>query len=440
VASFVACALVSGTSTAAAAPTTVSVRIEGRTQTLFEGPILTEGHAVRSFKGDGGSEAEDLAEHACDGTNNGRNAVPGATPTAASVDAMELGGETRAMAGQWYPGFDDYLVKQWGSEDQNAEAGGRSWGLLVNNVYAGVGGCQYELGPDNEVLWIYNAFVSRPVLALFAADDRYSSGVRPLTATAAQGKPFEVEVLALEDAIEGVPPAEPERTGATPFKGAIVAPLTTSAKGFETVQLENPEAVTTDPQGRATVTFSTPGWHRLKAGGPLNEETGEEEVVRSNRLDVCVPGPGQSACGAPPPEDEIRTPPRYIAASSDSGAQAPAGGGAGGGGGSEGPAGAGTLAAGTSGLPARIVVERLSPTLLIVKLTRPGTFVVKLAWRARGGRSERWISFKTIRARALRAGRVSIRLPKLKRGTYRVTIEAPAARPVSRTLRVHGRG
>ena len=55
----VACALAIPTGLAAAATTKLSVRIEGRTGTLFEGPILTEGHAVHSYKGAGGSEAED---------------------------------------------------------------------------------------------------------------------------------------------------------------------------------------------------------------------------------------------------------------------------------------------------------------------------------------------------------------------------------------------
>src|SRR5689334_22350924 len=85
----VACALAIPAGAAAAPTTKLDVRIEGRTGTLFEGPIVSEGHAVRSYKGAGGSEAEDLAEHHCDGTNNGRHPSPGPTPTAAGVDAME---------------------------------------------------------------------------------------------------------------------------------------------------------------------------------------------------------------------------------------------------------------------------------------------------------------------------------------------------------------
>lgn len=298
---------------AQAAPVAVNVRIEGRSKTLFEGPILTEGHAVSSYKGDGGDEAEDLAEHPCDGINelDPENTDPGATATASSLDAMNLIGETQAMAGQWYPGFNDYFVKQWGSEAENAEADGRSWGILVNNVFTSVGGCQYQLSTGDEGLWVYNAFEFRPVLALLASGASYSRGERPLTATAQLGRPFGLEVLAYEDEAEDVPPAQPEATGAVPVAGAAIAPALTSAKGFEQLELDSPQTVTTDARGQASITFTTPGWHRLKAGAPVNVESGEEEAIRSNRLDVCVPPAGASDCGEPPAEDRLRVPPRY---------------------------------------------------------------------------------------------------------------------------------
>jgi hypothetical protein len=300
-------------SAAQATPTEVNVRIEGRTQTLFEGPILTEGHDVSSYKGAGGEETEDLAEHPCDGVNalDPGNTEPEPVPTAASIDAMNTIGETNAMAGQWYNGFNDYFVKQWGAEEENAESEGRSWGILVNNVFTSVGGCQYQLDTGDEVLWTYNAFEARPFLALFAAGADYAGGDRPLTATAHLGKPFQVEVLSYEDDTEDIPPAHPERTGASPFTGAEIAPVLTSKKGLEKLDLESPEAVTSDSEGKASITFTTPGWHRLKAGGPIEAETQEEEVIRSNRLDVCVPAEGASGCGEPPAEDRLRVPPRY---------------------------------------------------------------------------------------------------------------------------------
>ena len=294
-----------------ASPKQVDVRIEGRTQTLFEGPILTEGHDVSSFKADGGNGPEDLAEHPCDGINSldPQNTTPGPTPTAASVDGMNLIGETQAMAGQWYSGFDDYFVKQWGSEAENAESEGKSWGVLVNFVFTSVGGCQYELKEGNESLWVYNAFSSRPILALYPAD--YSGSKLTLTATAELNKPFTVEVEDVGDNGEGSPPEEPARGKFTPFEGADVSPVTTNEKGFEKVDTESPATVKTEADGKASITFTEPGWHRIKATVP-SAHGGEETAVRSNRLDVCVPAEGQSGCGPEPAEDQVRVP-SYLA-------------------------------------------------------------------------------------------------------------------------------
>ncbi|MGH2853309.1 MAG: prenyltransferase/squalene oxidase repeat-containing protein [Solirubrobacteraceae bacterium] len=279
---------------AQATPTQVTVRIEGKTETLFEGPIWTEGHDVLA--------SSDTKARPCDGINplDPQNKTPGPTPTAASVDAMSIIGET--FDGQWYPGYNDYFITRWGPDLQ---AGGMSWGVLVNNVFTDVGGCQYELSAGDEGLWAYNAFGGKPYLALFAVDASYTSGTRPLTATAELGKPFEVEVVNYSDDKEDNPPASPERTGSAPFAGADVSPVKTSAKGFEKVEVESPRTVKTNAQGKATLVFQTTGWHRIKATA---SSEGIENVIRSNRLDVCVPPSGATGCGEPPPEDHVRTP------------------------------------------------------------------------------------------------------------------------------------
>jgi sugar lactone lactonase YvrE len=423
--------------------TAVNVRIEGKTKALFEGPIWTEGHDVHSAEPDGNA-AEDTEEHPCDGIDqlDPQNQEPAPTPTAAAVDTMELIGEAEAMAGQWYPGFNDYFVKRWGAEEENAEHEGKSWGILVNNVFTDVGGCQYQLHDGNEVLWIYSAFQSRPILGLFAAGEHYSSGARPLTATAELDRPFEVEVDAYDDHGEGQPLATPERTPADtePYEGAEVAPVQTSAKGFETVQRESAETVPTNSEGRASITFTTPGWHRIMAGTPLRALTKEEaeqgaipeeEAIRSNRLDVCVPAPGQTGCGEPPVEDQVRTPPRYLEAHHK---ETPA-------------AGPSTTPPATSsstqtpthtanGPVTGLTVESISPARLLLKLTAAGVATVKIA-RLRGrGHHRRWRTMKTITARASRAGQVEVKLPHLSPGSYRVSITFPGAKTVVKTLTV----
>jgi len=263
---------------AQAVPAEVNVRIEGRSETLFEGPILTDGHAVQA--------ASDAEAHHCDGTNNGAHPAPGPTPTAAGVDAMSILGED--FDGLWYapPSFDDYFIKRWGPDGQDLGKG-EFWGILVNNVFTSVGGCQYQLDGGDEVLWAYNAVGGRPLLALFPA--AYSGGARPLTATAELNQPFEIEVDSYEDGNEGVPPASPERTGANPFTGAEVAPVVAGPGGFESVETDDPEAVVTGADGRASIVFDQPGWHRIKA--TVSDSAGGESAIRSNRLDVCVPEP-----------------------------------------------------------------------------------------------------------------------------------------------------
>jgi hypothetical protein len=276
---------------AQAAPTEVGARIEGQSETFFEGPILTEGHDIASATGN-------TEEHECDGTNNKAHTTPGATPTTAAADAMSIIGET--FSGQWYAGYDDFLITRWGPQAEGEGA----WHLVVNNVFTNVGGCQYELAAGDEVLWVYKESGTEPLLALLPVAAAYTSGPRPLIETATLGEPFEVEVLEYADNAEDKPPAMPERAGSSPLQGAEVAPVSTSTKGFESVQVSNAETVETDADGKASITFTKAGWHRIKAISVDSE--GHELAIRSNRLDVCVPVKGSSGCGALEPEDKVR--------------------------------------------------------------------------------------------------------------------------------------
>ncbi len=430
--------------------TRVNVRIEGKTKTLFEGPIWTEGHDVHSAEPDGNT-AEDTKEHPCDGINSldPQNLEPGPTPTASSVDAMELIGETEAMAGQWYPGFNDYFVKRWGSEEENAEREGKSWGVLANNVYTDVGGCQWQLHNGDEALWIYNAFQSRPILGLFVANEHYSSGTRPLTATAELGQPFQVEVAAYGDHGEGQPPATPERTPAdsTPYEGAEVAPVQTSAKGFETVQRESTETVTTNSEGKTSITFTTPGWHRIMAGTPLRALTKEEQeegvipeeaAIRSNRLDVCVPAAGETGCGELPAEDQTRTPSRYFHKDEEQPPEQPSG-----------PSTSGPPAPSASNAPTTqpSTGGPAAPTKTLARINivgrqlkldfnAAGKATIQIARQTGRGRHRHWVLTKRFTVRATKAGTIQIKLPRLAPGVYRLTVSPLGAKSIVKTLTV----
>jgi hypothetical protein len=268
---------------ASAERTFVQVRVVGSTETLFEGPVWTEGHDIKA--------SSDTEERPCDGIDplDPENVTPGATPTAAAVDGMAILDES--FDGVWYSGLQDYLITRWGPESSP------SWGVFVNGTLLEVGGCQYELHEDDEVLWSAGS-MTRPLLGLFA--EGAGVGSPTLTAQAALNVPFTVEVGAdTPKARKQVPPLE--RSDFAAKIGATVAPVQTAANGFETPLTEAAEAATTNAEGKASITFTSSGWHRIMATAP--------GTVRSNRLDVCVPAPATQGCGVPPAEDEPRRAP-----------------------------------------------------------------------------------------------------------------------------------
>jgi hypothetical protein len=207
-------------SIAFATPVPVKLRIEGKTHTIFEGTIKTEGHVVTTQSG---------GTHKCDGTNLGANPVPGATPTAAVDTAAAKYGFT--WDGSWYEGFEDYFVERIGDSPQEGNA---YWGVLVNYEFTPVGGCQQEVNKGEEVLWAWNAFEVSHFLKLKKA--KHSA-----------------DTVIVTDGLTG-----------EPIEGATVGPV------------NNGPGVTTNAQGEATLSFTTPGKHRVKAE--------RSDSIRSNSL------------------------------------------------------------------------------------------------------------------------------------------------------------
>lgn len=260
----------------ARAATNVNVRIEGKEETIFEKTIPVSVKKIEA--------SSDTQERNCDGVNelDPENVAPGVTPTLASAEAMESIGET--FDGQWYDGFGDYFVTRWGPDAQDNSLSAW-WGILVNQVFTSVGGCQKQLHENDEVLWVWDAFSSRPMLALYPEAAHYVEGPRPTRITVGPGEPVAVEVVSWPAGGESSTPEVPSRTGSSPYAGAEVAPVVVNAKGFQRVDTASPEATVSDADGKSTFTFSTPGIHRLKATGPFGAEN---SVVRSNALEVCV--------------------------------------------------------------------------------------------------------------------------------------------------------
>jgi hypothetical protein len=270
------------TTAALAGPTELTVRVEGKEKTLFEGPILTEGHDLQA--------ASDSQTRRCDATNNNAHPEAMATPTAAAADAMEMTGQ--AWDGSWFDGYDDYYLTQFGPDHEDLGAG-QYWGILVNGVFTPVGGCQYGDRAGDEVLWAYDAFSGRRFLWLAAAGDNTAAPRTPLpTAYVEVGQPLSLLVESYEG---GGSPTERAA-------GITVAPVETDpVNGDQTVEVADPSAVLTDGEGAAEITFATTGWHRIKA----QKEAG---FIRSNRLDVCVEPEGGGGCGPAPADAQLRTP------------------------------------------------------------------------------------------------------------------------------------
>lgn len=193
---------------ASAAPVSVNLRVEGATQTIFDGPVTTDGHAITTPAGGG--------PHPCDGTNGGASTTPGPVATAALDDGARINGF--GWDATWSAGFSDFLVLQVGGESQTST---QFWGYLLNFAFPTVGGCQQKVNQGDEVLWVFDAFNKTRALKL--------SG--PSSATT--GAPVTVQVV---DGADG-----------SPQPAATVNGSPTGA------------------DGRATLSFAAPGIYRLKA-------------------------------------------------------------------------------------------------------------------------------------------------------------------------------
>ncbi|MFD7105994.1 DUF4430 domain-containing protein [Streptomyces celluloflavus] len=126
---------------AAAAPVTVHLTVTGPGSVLYNADLKTTGHTVTTASG---------GTHICDGTNNGANPSPGATPTAALDDAAHAAGFT--WDGTWYASFNDYLVASIAGHAGGSEA---YWNIAVNGVATPVGGCQFRIADGDSVAFTW---------------------------------------------------------------------------------------------------------------------------------------------------------------------------------------------------------------------------------------------------------------------------------------------
>ena len=199
--------------TALAAPAAPIVRVEGATQTIFEGPVTTDGHAVTTQSG---------GTHPCDGTNDADDPVFGPTPTGALDDAARLGGFT--WDADWFDSFQDFLVKRVAQDSATAT---QFWGLYVNYASPSKGGCQLLVRNGDEVLYAFDAFSKAHALKLTGPG------------AARTGAPVNVTVT---DGFNGSPQASATVAGA-PTGPDGVATLTFPERGIYRLKAERPDSI-----------------------------------------------------------------------------------------------------------------------------------------------------------------------------------------------------
>jgi hypothetical protein len=156
---------------AAADPVSVNLRVEGQSQTIFDGAVTTDGRQVTTQSG---------GTHPCDGTNNGAHPSPGPTATAALDDGARLNNFT--WDADWFADFSDFVVSRVAGEAATAS---QFWGVGVNLALSQQGGCQTRVRQGDEVLWVFDAFNKTHFLRL-AGPSAAATGA-PLTVAVTDG-------------------------------------------------------------------------------------------------------------------------------------------------------------------------------------------------------------------------------------------------------------
>jgi hypothetical protein len=221
---------------ASAAPVTVNLRIEGATQTLFEGPVTTD---VRRFQFTGDPNAYDCNGMAPAGTSPSPVPTRGAAITAAS-QAGQL-----TMTGTFNTAFASPVFETVDGENVVYDANtGRYLAEYKNGAPSQTGACGDPIANGDDVLFAY-ATGSEIALKLTGPS------------TAAPGSPVLLHVTNEADG--------------SAVAGAIVAGATSGGDG----------AVTVGP-------FATRGEQDLKAT--------KSGAIRSNRLSVCITDGSDGAC------------------------------------------------------------------------------------------------------------------------------------------------
>jgi hypothetical protein len=235
-------------STFAAGPATVTVRVEGLTETKLPPTEVTTSAAPVVKDGN--------PEHACSGTS--------------AVGALQLatGGN---WDGPWNGEFKQYEIFSIEGESHVFESGAPAnyfWSFWLNDKEAEVGACEAELQPGDHVLFFPSCFGE-------------ACPPSPL--------PLGIEVPATANAGEqvSVTISEYKSNG----ESSAAADVTLAGGGA---------SATTDSAGHATLTFASPGTFMLQASAPGTVRTEEAICVHRGNDGTCgtqAPSSSSSSAG-----------------------------------------------------------------------------------------------------------------------------------------------
>jgi hypothetical protein len=234
----------------AAGPASVTVRIEGVTETKLPPTQVTTTTEPVVKDGNG--------EHACSGTS--------------AIGALQLatGGN---WSGSWSTSFHQYFIETIDGESEAVGSSKYFWSFWVNDKYQEEGACAIQLEAGNRVLFFPICYEGCP------------AGAEPT--------PLEVEAPAIANIGEPVSVAVKQynaKAEPSPAAGASIA-WTGASK-------------TTDSQGHAALTFGGVGAYKLQVTG---SESGPPSV--RTETTICVHNGNDGNCGTQAPSSPATSTP-----------------------------------------------------------------------------------------------------------------------------------
>ena len=139
----------------------VHLRIEGKTDTLFEGDVLDTPMNVTTARG---------GTHMCDSTNGGANLNPG--PTCTAPLAIAAASEGFAIDGDYDTALSDFTITSIAGENSTAT---QKWGLF-HNYQTVTTGCRRQVKAGDQILWAFDGANAKEILKLTGPSEIVESG------------------------------------------------------------------------------------------------------------------------------------------------------------------------------------------------------------------------------------------------------------------------